>query len=279
MLKITPSQISTFRRTLRAFFTKNRRDLSWRRTHDPYKILVSEIMLQQTQVSRVLEKYKTWLKVFPNLHALAGASLSEVLKEWKGLGYNRRGLALYKIAQTLVHEGRLIPRTYDELVKLPGIGPNTAGSILAFAFDEPTVFIETNIRTVFIHHFGKGAKKISDDEIRGYVKATLDRKNPREWYYALMDYGVHLKKTVGNKSRESATYRTQSRFKGSNRELRAAILFALRDKPRAENWLVKNVALELAHSTEAAATKVSENLAALSREGFIEKVGESWRVK
>ncbi len=238
-------------------------------------------MLQQTQVSRVIPKYDAWLARFPNFKKLAAASLSDVLLMWKGLGYNRRGLALHKIAQILIAEKRSLPRTTDELVALPAIGPNTAGSIMAFAYNEPTIFIETNVRTVFIHHFWKAAsrRKPTDKEILKLVAQTIDRKNPREWYYALMDYGTHLKKTVGNKSRESATYRTQSRFKGSNRELRAAILFALHEKPRSEKWLVKKVASKLDHSAEVAAVKVFENLTALSREGFIEKVRKNWRVK
>jgi len=276
-MKLDRAQITAFRRTLRAFYKKNRRDLPWRRTTDPYKILVSEIMLQQTQVSRVIPKYDAWLARFPNLKKLAAASLSDVLSMWKGLGYNRRGLALHKIAQILIAEKRPLPRTADALIALPAIGPNTAGSIMAFAYNEPTIFIETNVRTVFIHHFWKATSRRTptDKEILKLVAQTIDRKNPREWYYALMDYGTHLKKTVGNTSRRSAAYRTQTKFEGSNRQLRAALLFALQEKPCTEAWLVKNVTKPLKQNMSA----MHNNLVALHTEGFITKKGSVWSVK
>jgi A/G-specific adenine glycosylase len=279
--KISPITIQNFNRTLRVFYKKNRRDLPWRNTTDPYHIVVSEIMLQQTQVPRVLVKYASWLKKFPNWRALASASLSEVLAEWKGLGYNRRGLALHKIAQILIAEKRPLPRTADALVALPAIGPNTAGSIMAFVYNEPTIFIETNVRTVFIHHFWKATsrRKPTDKEILKLVTATIDRKNPREWYYALMDYGTHLKKTVGNVSRRAAIYRPQTKFEGSNRQLRAALLFALQEKPRGEAWLVKNISHILQREVAQIAPLIRTNLATLSHEGFITQKGSLWRVQ
>lgn len=275
------SIIPIFKRTLRAFYKKNRRDLPWRNTTDPYHIVVSEIMLQQTQVPRVLVKYASWLAKFPNWRALASASLSEVLAEWKGLGYNRRGLALHKIAQHVMAHGGEIPRDHDALIALPGIGSNTAGSIAAFAFNEPTIFIETNVRTVFIHHFWKATsrRKPTDKEILKLVAQTIDRKNPREWYYALMDYGTHLKKTVGNVSRRAAVYRPQTKFAGSNRQLRAALLFALQEKPRREAWLVTHISRTLKRDTVPAVLQIQTNLQALAKEGFIIKRGSLWQMK
>jgi A/G-specific adenine glycosylase len=148
-----PISTAKFRQLIWDFYNANKRDFPWRRTSNPYRILVSEVMLQQTQTARVETKYKSFITKFPNLKKLAAASLSEVLGEWKGLGYNRRGLALHRIARALVREKRSVPKTAEELVALPGIGPNTAASILAFAHNLPTIFIETNIRTVFTHHF------------------------------------------------------------------------------------------------------------------------------
>jgi A/G-specific adenine glycosylase len=280
-MKLDRAQIIAFRRTLRTFYKKNRRDLPWRRTTDPYKILVSEIMLQQTQVSRVIPKYDAWLARFPNFKKLAAASLSDVLLMWKGLGYNRRGLALHKIAQILIAEKRPLPRTADALVTLPAIGPNTAGSIMAFAYNEPTIFIETNVRTVFIHHFWKASsrRKPTDKEILKLVTQTIDRKNPREWYYALMDYGTHLKKTVGNTSQRSAAYRTQTKFEGSNRQLRAALLFALQEKPRREAWLITYISRALKRDIASAHSHIKTNLEALAKEGFIIRRGSLWQVK
>lgn len=208
-----------------------RNTLPWRRTKNPYRILVSEIMLQQTQVDRVIQKYRLFLKKFPSFKALAQAPLRDVLLEWKGLGYNRRGLNLKRLAQIIVteHAGKL-PHNRETLMKLPGIGPYTAGAIMAFVWNTPETFIETNIRTAYIHHFfskatkQRGDKTVSDAELMPLIEKTLDTKNPREWYYALMDYGSHLKKTVGNISKKSSTYTKQSKFEGSRRQLRALIL-------------------------------------------------------
>lgn len=224
---------AAFRKLIWAHYRKDgRRSLPWRKTRDPYRILVSEIMLQQTQVDRVIPKYQSFLKKFPSFKELSKASLQSVLVEWKGLGYNRRALGFKRAAETVVkeHGGRL-PTLYSELVELSGIGPYTAHAVRAFAWNEPEVFIETNIRSVFIHHFFKDTRirgnkdtKIADSDLVPLIAKTLDRSNPREWYYALMDYGTHLKKTVGNASRKSSSYTKQSTFKGSHRELRAQIL-------------------------------------------------------
>ena len=173
-----------------------RRDLPWRKTKDPYRILVSEFMLQQTQVARVAEKYEPFIERFPDFASLARAPLGDVIRAWSGLGYNRRALHLRETARIVVSrfDGRL-PRGFDDLRALPGIGAATAAEIMNFAFNEPRAFIETNVRAVYIHHFFPGRKKVADAEILPLVERTLDAKNPRRWFYALMDYGVMLKKS------------------------------------------------------------------------------------
>lgn len=202
-----------------------RRSLPWRRTKNTYHILVSEIMLQQTQVERVLPKYTAFLKKFPTLASLATASLGDVLREWQGLGYNRRAKMLHACAQTVMHTYRgKFPRTQSELMKLPGIGHYTAGAVMAFAYRESVPIIETNIRTVYIHHFFHDEIDIPDSKIVQLTVRTLDMANPREWYYALMDYGAFLKKTVGNQNSRSKHYTKQSTFKNSDRHIRGAIL-------------------------------------------------------
>lgn len=217
---------SSFKKTVWNFYSTNKRDsLPWRKNKNSYHILVSEIMLQQTQVDRVIPKYKSWLKKFPNFKSLAQASNKEVLLEWQGLGYNRRGLNLKRAAEEIVtHYSSRLPKNTDRLSKLPGIGPYTAGALLNFVYEIPTPVIETNVRTVFLHHFFKDKENVSDKEIWPLIEETWDQKNPREWLYALMDYGSYLKKEFGNQNKRSKHYTKQSKFKGSNRELRSKIL-------------------------------------------------------
>ncbi len=214
-----------FQSTVYGFYHAHKRTLPWRETTDPYKILISEFMLQQTQVSRVVEKYVSFIERFPAIEDVANASLQVILNAWSGLGYNRRALALKKLADivTGTFNGE-VPDTVDELKKLPGVGDATARAICAFAFDQPVVFLETNIRAVFIHHFFSDREQVEDREILPLVEKTLDTRHPREWYYALMDYGVVLKKLHGNPSRRSAHYKKQSTFAGSDRQIRGAII-------------------------------------------------------
>jgi len=205
-------------------------DLPWRQhepkdRHSPYKILVSELMLQQTQVARVVHKYPEFLQTFPTVQSLAEARLGEVIKSWSGLGYNRRAKYLHQCAQIICeqHNGR-VPRSLDKLTALPGVGHNTAGAILAYAYNRPVVFVETNIRTVFIHHFFADQTDVSDKVILELVESTLDSSDPRNWYWALMDYGSHLKQTVGNLNQASKSYAKQSKFHGSKRQIRGQVL-------------------------------------------------------
>lgn len=261
--KLPPTQIQAFQAQIWAFYGHSgRHNLPWRKTKNPYKILVSEVMLQQTQVTRVLEKYPEFLKAFPTVNILAEAPLSQVLKVWQGMGYNRRALALKRMAEKIVtgHKGK-IPRERHLLEALPGIGPYTAGAVRAFAFNEPEVFIETNIRRIFIHHFFIEKREVSDQEILPLIQTTLDTDNPREWYYALMDYGAQLPKiTKTNHNKQSKHYTKQSTFKGSLRELRGKIIRVLGDEPKAI-LSIKKICDGDPRTTEA--------LEALIKDGFI----------
>jgi A/G-specific adenine glycosylase len=199
--------------------------MPWRLTRNPYRVLVSEVMLQQTGVERVRTKYAAFIRAFPNLRALARASIAEVLTAWKGLGYNRRALALRETARIVCAErhGRL-PRSLPELVRLPGIGKATASAFLVYAYDEPLAFIETNIRRTYIHHFFPTEGAVTDAQILPLVEKSLDKRNPREWYYALMDYGAMLGRGPTNPNRRSSHYTRQKAFEGSLRQLRGKVL-------------------------------------------------------
>lgn len=214
------------------FYAENgRHTLPWRNTRDPYKILVSEVMLQQTQVDRVVPKYCAFIDRFPTVYVLAQARLSDVLVLWQGLGYNRRAKMLHECAKkvTSAHAG-VFPDTYEALITLPGIGPYTSSAVLAFAFGTPTALIETNVRSVFLHHFFKEKTQVSDAELLPYIERTVDKDDPRTWYYALMDYGTYLKKTYGNPNKRSSHHTVQSQFKGSDRQIRGAIIRLLTQK-------------------------------------------------
>jgi len=266
--KCTSSEIGKFRKKIYQHYGREGRTLPWRTTWNPYYILVSEIMLQQTQVERVIEKYQKFIALFPDIETLDGAPLQKILKVWQGLGYNRRALALKKIARIIIEEYRgEIPHSLEELVKLPGIGQTTASEIAAFAFNQPTVFIETNIRSVFLHYFFPERDDVSDDEILPLVAKTVDRSNPREWYYALMDYGTFLKKQYVNPSRKSTHYYKQSPFNGSNRQIRGKIVRYLTEN---RSGTGKQIARELQIPLQ----KAEPNFIKLEKEGFLVKKGK-----
>ena len=228
-MKLTQQQVAHFQETVWDYYRTHQRAMPWREQPSAYNVLVSELMLQQTQVSRVMLKYRAFVEAFPDIAALARAPLSAVLVAWNGLGYNRRAKFLHDAAQKIVADfGGIIPATKQELVTLPGIGSNTAGAIMAYAHNEPTAFVETNVRTVMFHHFfADQTDKVSDKELLDVVEQVLDEENPREWYWALMDYGTYLKKTVGGRLDSSSHYKKQSPLKGSVREMRGRILKAL----------------------------------------------------
>lgn len=239
---MTEKQIQKFRKTVYDYYAKNKRTLPWRKTKNPYFIMVSEVMLQQTQVDRVAPKFENFTTIFPTVESLAKAPFQKVLQHWQGLGYNRRALMLHKAAKEIVtHHAGVLPKNKEELETLSGIGPYTAGAICAFAYHQPVVMIETNIRTVFIHHFFKDKETIFDKEIMPLIEKTLDVKNPRKWYSALMDYGTHLKKTEKNPSRKSLHHTKQKPFKGSDREIRGAIIRTLTQKTLTKQQLFKNL--------------------------------------
>ncbi|OGZ00226.1 MAG: hypothetical protein A2945_04320 [Candidatus Liptonbacteria bacterium RIFCSPLOWO2_01_FULL_52_25] len=268
-------KIKKFRKTIWDYYRVRGRDFPWRRparrggTYDPYRILVSEIMLQQTQTGRVEWYYERFLKQFPNFKVLAKAPVRDVLRAWQGLGYNRRALSLKRTAEIVVKQyGGKLPKDETLLIELLGIGPGTAGAIRAFAFNLPTVFIETNIRRVFICSFLSYKQKVSDKDIFPLIDKTLDAKNPREWYWALMDYGSTLLTTSGagkkivNPNRKSAHYTKQSKFEGSNRQLRGRILRLRLANP-------KMSVAEMAEKAGWSVDRVVGVLSALKNEGLI----------
>ena len=269
---LTPQLSRQFREIIYQHYYQNPRSLPWRKTRSPYRILVSEIMLQQTQVERVMKKYRAFIQSFPDFASLAKAPLHEILKVWQGMGYNRRAVALKKIARIVTEEfGGKIPSSESALLKLPGIGKYSASAILAFAFGRPTVFIETNIRRVFIHFFFQDREGIQDSDIFPLVEKTLDHTHPREWYYALMDYGVMLKKEVQNPNRRSAHYKKQTPFQGSNRQVRGMILRLLIRSPHLSE---PEIVRQLGSNPET----VTGNLASLQEDGFLKRRGKKFRI-
>jgi A/G-specific adenine glycosylase len=214
-----------FRSIIFHYYFSHRREFPWRENITPYRVFISEVMLQQTQTNRVVPKFIDFTTQFPDFQTLAEADFSEVLRVWKGLGYNRRARYLQEAAEMVTDQfGGELPDDPGQLLALPGIGPATAASICTFAFNTPHAFIETNIRTVYIHFFFPNSACVDDRQILPLVKQTIDHEHSREWYYALMDYGVMLKKTIGNLNRKSRHYSKQSRFEGSDRQLRGKIL-------------------------------------------------------
>lgn len=269
-------QLDAFRERVWAHFDVHARDgLPWRQTTDPYRILVSEVMLQQTQVSRVVPKYESFLHEFPTVEALAAAPVDRLLATWQGLGYNRRALALKRAAETIVERhGGTVPATLEELTALPGIGRATAAQVLAFAFDIGVPFIETNIRAVYLHEFFPGAEDVPDSVILPLVADTLDHARPREWFWALLDYGTHLKATLPNPSRRSRHHVRQSRFEGSNRQLRGRLLAELTARSGGGDASLD----ELEAATGFASGRVAVALDALQSEGFVVSSAQGWRL-
>lgn len=263
-----------FQQVVWGYYHEHARDLPWRvpeadGTFSPYKILVSEIMLQQTQASRVVPKYQTFITRFPTVRVLAEAPLADVLVEWSGLGYNRRAKFLWQAARQIQadYDG-VFPRSIDALVALPGVGHNTAAAVMAYAYNTPVAYVETNILTVFIHHFFRDSEGVGDKDLLPIIKEALDHEHPREWYWALMDYGAHIKSTVGNLSRYSKHYAKQPAFKGSKRQVRGAVLRQLVSGPRSQRELAKIITDE----------RLGEVLGDLIKEALIIKSGDQFRL-
>lgn len=259
----------------RYYAANGRHDLPWREpeangSFDPYKIMVSELMLQQTQVGRVIPKYQEFLAQFPSIESLAGASLGDVLIAWQGLGYNRRAKFLWQAACQLAEQGSVFPAEVTELVKLPGVGINTAGAIMAYSHDTPVVFVETNIRTVIIYHFFSDQEVVHDNEIRATTQELLEATalSPREFYWALMDYGTHLKQTIGNLNKLSSGYTKQSKFEGSRRQVRGAVLRTLSGGSQTLNMLMSHIPDE----------RLPDVLADLQQEGLVHRAGARYSI-
>lgn len=255
---------SCFQNKVLNYYKKNGRTFPWRDTRDPYHILVSEFMLQQTQTIRIASKYGAFLDAFPTIRDLSESTFSNVLSLWHGIGYNRRAKYLHDTARIIVRKfNAIIPRDVDTLDSLPGIGPYTAAAISTFSYNKANTMIETNIRAVFIHEFFPCEKKVSDNEIIPLIKKTIFRKDPRTWYYALMDYGAMLKETTENPNRKSKHYIKQKPFKGSRREIRGKILQTLLQNKESSTKIAKMIETSLS---------TTENiLNDLANEGLITK--------
>lgn len=270
MNQLSHKQIKNFQKKIYDFYNQNRRSFVWRENITPYNIVVSEIMLQQTQTARVVYKFDQWLKKFPDFATLAQASMQQVLNCWQGLGYNRRGLALHEFAKRIVQDfNGIVPDDPVVLQTFKGIGPNTASSICAFAFNKSVVFVETNIRTVFIHEFFKDQKNIDDKQLIPLIQQALDKHNPRDWYYALMDYGVYLKKELKVSNAASKHYTKQSKFEGSKRQVRGVIIKILSKITTVSyDELCELVMIELPYNKN----RVADVLNDLQIDGFIKIV-------
>ncbi len=268
----TPKTLQAFQDLILNYYSgQGRKDLPFRTNHSPYAVLVSEIMLQQTQVERGITKFTEFMEAFPTLSDLAAAPKAQLLRVWSGLGYNRRALALQRCAQIVVNDYKgILPNDTQKLIELPSIGPYTAGAIRAFAYNEPVTIIETNIRTVFIHFFFQGKKNVDDAKLLPLIEKTVHTKNARIWYYALMDYGVKLKREHPNPSRKSKTYTKQSAFKGSMREARGRVLKAIVAQPGiTQAALIKTVQLDPARAKAAAQQLVQEGFASYKNRKYI----------
>lgn len=245
------------------------RSFPWRETRDPWLVLVSEVMLQQTQTDRIAKRYPGFIEHYPTPEALASASVEELLGDWKGLGYNRRGLNLKRAAQMIVdRHGGEVPQEDDALRSLPGVGPYTAAAVRAFAFGEPVVLIETNIRRLFLYVFFAGEDEVPDRPVLERIREALDESDPHAWYYALMDLGSAMRTWVPNPNRKSKHYAVQSRFEGSDRQIRGRIIEAMLSGART---------LDELYALDFDNRRISAQVEALEREGFLVRQAQSVR--
>jgi A/G-specific adenine glycosylase len=266
-------ETAEFRDIVYAFYKKEGRVFPWREDTGSWGVLLSEFMLQQTQTERVLRYWKRWMELWPAPEDLAAAPLETVLREWSGLGYNRRAKYLHSCAKIIAGEYRgRVPETPEELRKLPGVGGYCSGAIACFGYNYPAVFIETNIRAAVIHFFFQDRVTVSDREIRRILEETLDRENPRKWYYALMDYGAALKKVTANPNRKSAHYAKQSRFEGSFRQKRGRLVRALAfNGPASAKALARRTGMEEG--------EIYEVMNALEKDLLVAEKGGVYRIR
>ncbi len=283
-MNLSGKQIKKFQDTVWNYYNTSGRDnLPWRKSINTYRVWVSEIMLQQTQVDRVVGFFNVWMKMFPTVKDLAQASQIDVLKQWKGLGYNSRAIRMKQAAQLIIQEYKgKFPTDYNELQKLPGIGPYTAGAISAFVNNQPVVLIETNIRRVFIHHFFADANDKYDEDDLKLVEKTIDKENPREWYWALMDYGSFLGRTLNIKGKkynpnvQSKHYVKQSKFEGSDREIRSNILkLLLENDNKIESSNLKKEIKKFSADNE----RIQKIINQMEKEGYLEIKGKNIKLK
>ncbi|MBN2416343.1 A/G-specific adenine glycosylase [bacterium] len=267
---LTKNRVAAFQRLVLEWYRRHSKHYPWRETGDPYAILVSEYMLQQTQADRVAEKFREFMTAFPALADLAGADTVSLIARWKGLGYNRRALYLQRAAAEIItsHGGK-VPQDPEVLITLPGIGRYTSRSIPVFAFNRPEVLIETNIRTVYIHHFFQDGDSVSDAEIEPLVARTIWTKDPHTWYSALMDYGSHLKKTIKDITARSSAYKKQSPFKGSDRQIRGRILAMILDHGAC-------TFADLTAGTGTDPERLKRIIDGMEREGFLTRTGKRY---
>lgn len=276
------ARVAAFKRKVAAEGRARYRMLPWRHIDDPYAVLVSEVMLQQTQVKRVLNYWERFLDRFPTIDALAAAETGAVLESWQGLGYNRRALMLKRCAElcSADYAGKL-PCAYDELLALPGIGPATAAGVRAFAWNKPGVYLETNVRSVFLYEwFADADEPVSDKQLVPLVEETCPEDNPRDWYYALLDYGAYLKTQVANPSRKSAHHTRQSAFEGSRRQKRAELVRLVLENPGIArgDLLAQLDAIEVADGRQEVDPELGASLLAdLVSEGFFTEQNGSFR--
>lgn len=273
MTSSIPSK-SEFQKIILDYYALHERHFPWRDTSDPYRILVSEIMLQQTQTERVVKKYEEWLRAYPTIKEAAESSLSDILSHWSGLGYNRRARFLHEACKQVLYKyGGVFPSSAEELKHLPGVGNYTSCAVSCFAYNNPEVFIETNIRSVYIFFFFPHDENVSDTQIMPLIEETLYKENPRIWYYALMDYGAELKKKIKNPNAKSAHYVKQSKFEGSLRQARGALLRQLVQQQKA-------LSLYAVQETEKVEyTKLEEAAEKLVCEGCISRDGDLYCLK
>lgn len=275
-------RIAAFTQKVSAEGRRRYRSLPWRHIDDPYAVLVSEVMLQQTQVKRVLNYWNLFLDRFPTIDALAAADTGAVLESWQGLGYNRRALMLKRCAEQCSAEyAGVLPQTYGELLALPGIGPATAAGVRAFAWNLPGVYLETNVRSVFLYEwFADADGPVSDKQLIPLVELTCPAENPRDWYYALLDYGAYLKSQVTNPSRRSAHHTRQSAFVGSRRQKRAELVRIVLENPGIshDDLLAQLNAIESAEGREGVDPALGASiLADLVSEGFFSERNGTYR--
>jgi A/G-specific adenine glycosylase len=267
------ASLQLFRSSILDFYAKHGRRFSWRETSDPYHILLSEVMLQQTQTSRVEPKYELFLSLWPDFASLAKAPLDELLFHWKGLGYNRRALNLRKSALLTEQWGWTIPADEDAIASLPGVGKATTAALLAFSFQKQSIYLETNIRRVLLTCFYPEAEQVKDKELEQLLALLVSEiEDVKSWYYALMDYGVLLKALLPNANTRSAHYTRQSVFENSNRQIRGQLIHLLSDTGAKD---IQQIAAILSRFDE---ERIYSCLNDLQKEGFVQKSDGVYRI-